>query len=87
MLSNQISQILNTILEGDGFSAETLGRSLLNCQNDCSSHGLAGQFWQMESALVSRNPMLDNLHFTGSQHLAPFKFSLEHSLRALFLLG
>ena len=86
-LSNQISQILNTMPKGDGFSAKTLGRSFFNWQNDCSSHGLAGQFWQMESALVSRNLMLSNLHFTGSQHWAPFKFSLVHSLHALFLLG
>ena len=37
--------------EGDGFSAKTLGKSLFHFQNDSSIHDLAGQFWQMESAL------------------------------------
>ena len=39
---SQIYQILNSMHEGDGFSAKTLGKSLFNLQNDWSGHGLAG---------------------------------------------
>ena len=37
--------------EGDGFLAKTLGKSRCHFQTDWSSHGPAGQFWQMESTL------------------------------------
>ena len=37
--------------KGDGFSAKTLGKKLFHCQNDCSSHGPAGQFRLLESTL------------------------------------
>ena len=50
--------------EGDGFSAKTLGKSLFCCQNDCSSHGLAGQFWLLEGALrVILNPPIYLLQY------------------------
>ena len=35
----------------DGFSAKTLRKKLFHCQNDCSSHSLAGQFRLLESTL------------------------------------
>ena len=37
--------------KGDGFSAKPLGKSLFHCQNVWSSHGLASQFWLLESTL------------------------------------
>ena len=49
-LSSQISQILNSMLEGDRFLAKTLGKSLFDFQTDWSGNGPAGQFWQRESA-------------------------------------
>ena len=41
--------------EGDGFTAKTLGKSLLHFQTDWSGKGPAGQFWQMESAQSKDN--------------------------------
>ena len=46
-----MSQILNSMQEGDGFLAKTPGKSLFYFQTDWLSNGLAGQFWQMERAL------------------------------------
>ena len=47
--SSQISQILNSMHKGDGFSVKTLGKRLFHFQNDWSDHGPAGQFWFLES--------------------------------------
>ena len=44
LLINTIQPILYTMHERDGFSANTLGKSLFHCQNDSSSDDLAGQF-------------------------------------------
>ena len=41
-----------SVREGDGFSAKTLGKSRFHCQNNLSGNGPAGQFWQMERALM-----------------------------------
>ena len=45
-LSSQIRQILNTcsMPEGDGFSAQTLRKSLFHLLTDWSGNGPAGQF-------------------------------------------
>ena len=50
-LTIQISQILNIMHRGDGFSAKLLGKSIFDCQNVWSGHSPAGQFWLLESAL------------------------------------
>ena len=50
-LTIQISQVLNIMHKGDGFSAKSHRKSLFHCQNVLSDHGLAGQFRLLESAL------------------------------------
>jgi len=46
---SQISQMLNSMCEGDGFQQEPFGKSRFHLLTDWSSIGLAIQFWQMES--------------------------------------
>ena len=46
------SQILNSMQEGDSFSAKPLEKvAWFHCQIKRFGNGLTGQFWQMESAL------------------------------------
>ena len=39
-----MSQILNIMYKGDGFSAKRPGKSVFHCQNVWSGHSPAGQF-------------------------------------------
>ena len=43
--------MLNSMHERNLFSSKTLGKSLFHFQNERCSHGPAGQFWLLESAL------------------------------------
>ena len=49
--SSQISQILNSMHEGNSFSSKPLGKSLFNFQNNRSSLGPTSQFRLLESGL------------------------------------
>ena len=49
--------------QGDGFSAKTLGKSLVHFQTDWSGNGPAGQFWQWKAHLVS-HVVRDGLNFS-----------------------
>ena len=51
-LSSQISQILNSMHEGERFSTKTLWKSPFQFQTDWSGNGPTDHFWQMESALI-----------------------------------
>ena len=73
-LSSQISQILNSMHEGNSFSSKTLGESLFRFQNDRSGHGPAASsnFWKaplvlntiIYSTYASRNSFVSNIfHF------------------------
>ena len=53
--SGQIGQTLNSMREGERFSAKTLRTSLFHFQTDWSGNAPAGQFWKMESDLRKRN--------------------------------
>ena len=44
-----------------GFSRKSLGKSRFHLQTDWSGNGLAGQFWQMESALSAQHDILKAL--------------------------
>ena len=66
---NSVRLILNSMLEGNGFLAKTLGKSLFHCQNDQSGHGPASQFWLWESALSAEviiTQLLLHSHFIGN---------------------
>ena len=54
----QISQILNTMHEGDGFSVKILGKCLFQGQKDCSIHGLAGQFWLLKRLIFIKTHLI-----------------------------
>ena len=54
--ANRISQNLDSMQEGDRFLAKTLGKSLLQCQNDWSVHGPGGQFWLYLTASHLQTP-------------------------------
>ena len=49
------NKILNSMLDGNRFSAKTFGKSPFYSQNDWSGHCPAGQFWLLESALSFYN--------------------------------
>ena len=54
-LSRSGNKILNSMHEGNRFSAKTFGKSPFHSQNDWSGHCPAGQFWLLESALSFYN--------------------------------
>ena len=60
--------------EGDDFSAKTLGKIILHCQNDWSGHGPAGQFRLLDSALS-----LWNYNSTSNSSDAPRRQSCQIS--------
>ena len=64
-----VRHILNSMHEGDGFSAKPLRKSQCHCQNDQSSHGPASQFWVWESTLSVGLSWLRVFLWCGSAHL------------------
>ena len=60
-LSSEVSQILNSMHEGDGFQQKPFWKSRFHMLSYWSSSGPAGQSWQMESALRFWIPIVSGI--------------------------
>ena len=76
--------MLNSMHEGNRFSSKTLGKSLLHFQNERCSHGPAGQFWLLESALSSKELTHETLTILSLLLHLGIKSWLGHSPKSYY---